>query len=318
MRECCGCSSIKYKFLLVYQSISVWVNRWRGVLSPFLKVLVGGYILFHLVRLFPQYATMLRSLQLSTVAVGILLMVFAVGGLGWIWIGLVRLLGVNLPGAKGFYIYTAANLARYLPGGIWHFAGRLAMLREVDGSVSTNIWSLGIEQAAVLLSAFLVGGLALLSGLPDFIMIEPLLVFIVLGFTGSMLFVGRSFALGGHVVWKWVILFLSYLMFWILYGSVASVFWASLVGWQTIDLQGYLHLIGHTSLSWAAGYLVFFIPGGWGVREVVYARLLGSSVSQDIAYFLPVLMRFSQIISEILCFGVATSWNSLRKRRVSG
>lgn len=309
MQEYYGWSLVKHKLSVAYQHAAAWVNRWRGTLSPWLKVLVWGYILIQIVRLFPKYATLFKSLQLSTVVIGVLSMILAVGGLGWVWVGLVRLLGIHLPGPQGLYIYSAANLARYLPGGIWHFAGRVALLKERGGTVSASMWSLGIEQVAVFLSALLVSGLTSVLKLPEVMFVRFLPILVACVFGSSIILVGKCSSWKCNVVWKWVTLFLSYPMFWILYGSAASIFWASLTGWQPISLQDFVNLIGYTSLSWVAGYVVFFVPGGWGIREVVYARLLSASLPQDLANFIPALMRLSQILSEVVCFALATVWN---------
>lgn len=78
----------------------------------------------------------------------------------WTWVQLLHLLQQPLSFAQGIRVYLRTNLAKYIPGNIWHFSGRIQALMAVGSSL--GMASLSVMLEPILL---LVGGLAIaLSG----------------------------------------------------------------------------------------------------------------------------------------------------------
>ncbi len=77
---------------------------------------------------------------------------------GWVWIGILRELGQRVPVVWGLRVYLRTNIAKYLPGNVWHFYGRVAAVAE------QNI-SLGIGTLSVLMEPLLMAAGALILAL---------------------------------------------------------------------------------------------------------------------------------------------------------
>jgi uncharacterized membrane protein YbhN (UPF0104 family) len=151
-----------------------------GGLSLWITLLSFGFVLAALV------GNGRRMLQLSLdpqgwwwllLAVGVSLLSLVVNGAG---LGAVlRWLGLKPRWPPLITLYLDTNLRKYLPGGIWHLAGRLGPLRSDDGPLRQPA-SLALALVAVLLDPLLAavaalalvpaggwqGGLALLCLLP--------------------------------------------------------------------------------------------------------------------------------------------------------
>ena len=95
-------------------------------------------------------------------AVSLLLVSMAVLSLAVWWTLSIRLLGGQLGWKRGARIWAFAQLAKYLPGGIWNYASRVVACDRVGISKSRATLSLVIETVLRIQSAVLV----LLSSLP--------------------------------------------------------------------------------------------------------------------------------------------------------
>lgn len=246
--------------------------------------------------------------------VGIGLVTAAVALLGWNWVSLLGNCGVQVHKLNALRAYFLANLARYVPGGIWHFAGRTLWLIDRGYKSRVAVESLALDQGMTLATAGMVGlalsnlvdwkeiaiGLAVLSGI-------TLLLLAGLRTRGgreSVSHWGQSVSFERGKGGRWALLLLSYGIFWILYGLGTTFLAAAVVGWKSITASICIRLIGQTALSWAAGYVVFLIPGGWGVRELVFMSLLSEDFSGYAVVLLPLLSRLAQIFAEVLCTSV--------------
>lgn len=278
-----------------------WLRRWVGMPLALAVLLLIGQ------RICTSWATIqttLSQIRLGWFLAGMGVTALSITLLGWNWISILASRGIQVccPSALAFYLLT--NLARYLPGGIWHFAGRTAWLVEQGCKLRSAIESLILEQTMVLASAGAIGfsllGLAgrtaLVGGLG--IGAEITLVLLAGIATGWRLpYKGLSYRLRGEIR-RWALLALSYNLFWIINGFSTICLSAAIVGWERMSPLVCIDLIGQTALSWAAGYVVLFIPGGWGVREATFIYLLSSNFSGDMVIILPALSRLAQILTE--------------------
>ena len=69
---------------------------------------------------------------------------------------------------------------------------------------------------------------------------------------------------------------------------------------------GYLaQVIGAFSLSWLAGYVAFFAPGGIGVREVLLALLLGAFFKGGEVAIYASIHRLLWVLAEVFLGGTS-------------
>lgn len=216
--------------------------------------------------------------------------------LGWNWVSVLLFRGIRVTRLNGMRAYFLANLARYMPGGIWHFAGRTLWLIGQGYNPQRAVESLVIEQGMILITGVTVG-----------------LVFMRL-ICWSPLFVASVFFLSvlfsalrkkcQHSSWvKWGALIVNYAIFWILYGVANLCFATAIVDDIKITNFASIRIVGQAAMSWVVGYIVFFVPGGWGIRELAFMHLLSQDFSGSIVFILPVFSRLAQILAELICGG---------------
>lgn len=105
--------------------------RPRGGLRPWITLVSLGFVLAALL----SHGRQLLRLSIDPqgwlwllLGVGVSLLSLLVNGLAWSVI--LAWLGARPSWHKGVALHVATNLRKYLPGGIWHIAGRVQVLRQ--------------------------------------------------------------------------------------------------------------------------------------------------------------------------------------------
>lgn len=213
-------------------------------------------------------------------------------------------LGFDLPYLRIFYVYFVSLAAKYLPGGIWGFPGRVVAYQTIGVKGSAPFISLIREEAVLFISAALVGLAGLLDGLriADWIRIAIavgalvcIVLMLLVQIPGTWRALGKikflkSFGFSeaqsgqqnGSYQWLLVSLLLG-LLFWALIG-IGFRAMALGVSNLVIDMS-LLQAIGVFALAWCAGYVILVAPAGIGIRESVLSALL--------ANYLPVAQALS-------------------------
>jgi uncharacterized membrane protein YbhN (UPF0104 family) len=70
-------------------------------------------------------------------------------------------------------------------------------------------------------------------------------------------------------------------------------------------------------VAWAAGVVVFFAPGGIGVRELAFLSLSPGSARASLAW-LAVFARVWHLLADLLAWGLGAVALRLRSRRAAG
>jgi uncharacterized membrane protein YbhN (UPF0104 family) len=218
-----------------------------------------------------------------------------------------------------FYINGVTQVAKYLPGGIWHFVGKFAYYRGM-ALTSAAAGQAMIAENAWLVASSIFFGLILsapaLARNPDALPVSlrwlvadshtPILLglslwLIVLALIEVVL--GRNVP---RAVWRTLSLivvqsacwFAAGLSFWILFPSAARP-------------QAFPLAVGAFSLAWAAGYLTIFAPGGIGAREAVLVALLSGITTPEHAIVLASIHRLLWTSAELLMGATAVVGGAL-------
>jgi len=78
---------------------------------------------------------------------------------GFIWLVILRQLGIRTR-PRWVGIFFQAQLAKYIPGSVWHYAGRAALARSRSIPLRPVLTSMTVELVAVVTAAGLVATLA--------------------------------------------------------------------------------------------------------------------------------------------------------------
>ncbi len=79
---------------------------------------------------------------------------------GWVWHWLLQAWGLPLSGLWAVRVYLFTNVAKYLPGNIWHFFGRVRAVQQSGGPFGKAIASVIAEPLVMAVAAVGLGAIA--------------------------------------------------------------------------------------------------------------------------------------------------------------
>lgn len=293
-------------------------------LKPLLRWVILGAALFFLAKSFKDHWAEVASVRVSpagwaclAIALGFTLLahIFA----GWVWGWILQSLKQPVTGLWSIQVYLKTNLAKYLPGNVWHFYGRITAVTGLGAPLGVATLSVLLEPllmaAAALLVALLglrglgnqgwlqvgqaIGLMAVLLGL------HPRVLNPVLRVTSQL----KRKATGASTAGETVQLkhypvrpLLGELVFLALRGTG---FWFTCVALGTPDWQQLPLIFSGFSLAWLLGLVVPGAPGGVGVFEAVAIALLQPLFAPGTLLGSLALYRLVSTLAEALGAGLA-------------
>ncbi|ABK44468.1 conserved hypothetical protein [Magnetococcus marinus MC-1] len=227
--------------------------------------------------------------------------------LGMGWIALLRGLGDRTLASQLYVIYTKSHIAKFLPGNIFHYAGRFALGRLAGvAHAHTTLASMG-ELASLGLMAILL----MLFTLPrplvlqhdaftwaaglflGLLLLTTLLILSwcrqgwVVRFFENRLGMQFTVPCGYPILLGGLGAAMGHLLFFIAVGALTL--------WLANQLGGAAELwpqvLGIYALSWLLGTATPGSPGGVGVREVVLVAALSQMMGEPQALMLALMLR---------------------------
>lgn len=215
---------------------------------------------------------------------------------GW-WVLLARGWAVLMSGrwtAQDAATWYRTQALRYLPGGIWAPASRLAV---ADGTAADRLRTVAAENVGALVAGLAVGGLGL--ALAGRLAYAPL---VLVPLAPALLArLNLLPAASPRTVPTYLLGFLGY-------AAAAVLAQAAVSGWHEPLL-----VAGAAGVAWAVGLVVIVAPGGLGVREVVYVGLLSGALAKGEPAAGAVVLRLVTIVAELAV--LAVSGLTLRRRK---
>lgn len=215
-----------------------------------------------------------------------------------------------------FRIVSFTHLAKYIPGGIWHFVGRFNAYNEREMKIKSSTKALIHENFWLLTGSLFVG--IIIGGLsgqgqrfletagvraPIYVLILfVLLLWIILLYGYERMFPAKRAV-------RYYLLFFALLLAWLFLGVS---FGFVLPGFSSATAFSYISIY---AFGWLVGYLAIFAPGGIGIRETILVWMLGRSIGPDMAIVLSSIHRFVFIVVEILLGGVSVGLGFLMKQK---
>jgi hypothetical protein len=258
------------------------------------KLARGARVVGSLVALALMVAVVVRgasAVDLSTVSWAWALASVALFAVSWVTFSLAW---VSLCGERirigGMARWVHSQLLRYLPGAIW---APMARASSVDGRRRRQVATLAVEFMVLATMAAAVGGIA------GAFAVSPWLAGLVVlpcGLVAAVRWLGARVDVDvRHVVaaMGWL------LVGWPIYGF-ASIAAQSAVG----PGLGAAQIVAASLLAWTVGFVAVFAPGGAGVREAVYATVLGTSSLHGVAAAGAVVSRVTFTIAEVVVAGL--------------
>ncbi len=285
-----------------------------------LRWLILGGTLFFLAKTLKD-----NWLEVTTVridAAGWAILVIAVGvsllahtWAGWVWTWIFRELNQPLESTYFIQVYLKTNIAKYIPGNIWHYYGRIVAVKNAGVSSGAAILSVLLEPLLMAVAAlivilfsslFILGNNNLLLKIAQIIGLVGVLFSVHPRFFNPVIqFLHRSRAKSSSAnnsqtppltLRRYpVIPLLGELGFLILrsIGFILAVFAVSPLNSSQIPL-----LISAFSFAWLIGFVLPVAPGGLGVFEATAIALLEHHFPSAVVISAAALYRLISILAE--------------------
>ncbi len=227
------------------------------------------------------------------------------------WQTILKKIYVKIPFLKLVKIKAIAELGRYIPGMIWHVAGRAYYGKKSGIPYFKTLLSFALEMGINSMAGLFVFIFSIPFFLETeiFLKIVPLFVFIPIGLVLMHPKIANKIINFGLKILKkpkvkirmkykdMLKLVLLYSIFWLIMGLA---FYFLINSIYPIGFSKILVVAGIYSIAWVAGFLFIIAPSGIGVREGIIAGLLSMFMPLPIAIIISIVARIWTTIGEAL------------------
>lgn len=255
-------------------------------------IIVLGGLTFYLVQNFANIGAQLQLV--SPLSIFFALLLIAAGRICIIIMTREVLLSAGYPLSIGtiFYVVSTSDLAKYLPGGIWHFVGRAGYYKTLKLSVLEISQAILKENLWLIVSAGFSGSLLLIAGYrPQHLLwFAPVI---------ALIWLAVIYLWGRHVSFPRIIGIIALQLFiWLFVGLSFSIILPLEATYSNV-----LIVSGAFTISWLIGFISLFAPGGIGVREIILVTILLPFLAGADSSVFAVTHRLLWIVIEFL-FGL--------------
>lgn len=290
-------------------------------IKPYIRWFIVGLTLFFLLSALRNHWQDVSKIRLDAQDWGLIGLATVVTAIAhtWsalVWGGILKLFRVQISLIQAIQIYLCTNLAKYLPGNVWHFYGR--MTKVVD---SGSLWGVAsllvllepllLAAGAVIIAVFGLGlNLAEITAIPLLKWLIPLgLVVVLIGihpkFFNPVIQKVSQGKTKDHApiqltVYPWQPL-LGEMGYVLLRGIGFLLIWQAIAPLTPTQIPA---LMGIYSGAWLAGFIVPGAPGGLGVFETVAIILLetlgNTGVTEGNLLIIVAISRLVGTLAELL------------------
>ncbi len=222
-------------------------------------------------------------------------------------------------------IYGKSQIAKYIPGNIFHVVGRhmlgrQAGIKHVVLAAATIYEILGLVLASLAIGFI---GMAIFNLVNIYFNFYEIMGILILTIIISFLFIiaaplimkSSKIVLPFNGIWNSVsnisIIYIYYFLFFFIAGLLLIIIVNIFL---SIKLIIAAKLIVIFSLAWVAGFIIPGAPGGIGVREVVLIFFLSPIIGEPEGIAVAIALRFVTLLGDIFFFIVSDKKNySLNK-----
>jgi uncharacterized membrane protein YbhN (UPF0104 family) len=292
-------------------------------IKPYLRWFILGGVLFFLVETVKNRLVEVATIRIDAhdgliLAIAIVVTIIAHVWSGWVWTWILAIFKQPLGVKEGIRIYLVTNIAKYSPGNIWHFYGRISAVGKKGGSR-------GAATLSVLLEPLLMAAAALLIGLVSSTLVETIsfgphwlqlasLVAILIGIQPRILnfllhrlshHKNQADATAAEAIKLTTYPLAPFLgeMGFVILRAIGFIL--TFVALQTVTWQQIPQLFTSFSFAWLLGLIVPGAPGGLGIFEVTAFGLLDnhqfpSEIAAVALYRL--ISILAEAIAALVCF----------------
>ncbi len=299
------------------------------MMKQILRWIILGGTLFFLAKAVKDHWSEVTAIRIDAAGWAILAIATGVTLLahvwaGWIWTWVLRELNQPVQSAEFIQVYLKTNIAKYLPGNVWHYYGRIVAAKNANVSAGAATLSVLLEPllmaTAALIVIVLFGSQLAAANTTVIVRILQLLALVVVLCAVHPRFLNPVIRLLSRLkAKKTEISTKSYISLGIKryplrpllgelgflglrsIGFILTIFALGVVKWNQIPL-----LLGAFSFAWLLGLVVPGAPGGLGIFEATAIALLQSHFPAALVISAIALYRLISIVSETA--GAVLAW----------
>ena len=227
------------------------------------------------------------------------------------WQTILKKIFVKVSFLKLMKVKAIAELGRYIPGMVWHVAGRIYYGKKAGIPYVKTGLSFALEMGINTISGLFIFIFSIPFFLKTdiFVKLLPLFVFIPIGLIlMHPKIVNKALNFGLRILKKPKVkikmryvdllkLVLLYSLFWLIMGLG---FYLLINSVYPLAFSKILVVAGIYSVAWVAGFLFIIAPSGIGVREGIIAGLLSIFMPLPIAIIISIIARIWTTVGEAL------------------
>ncbi|MGL5080087.1 MAG: lysylphosphatidylglycerol synthase domain-containing protein [Microcoleaceae cyanobacterium] len=289
-------------------------------LKPYLRWLVIGLTLFFLAHTLRVNWKEFSEVQITRTGWGCLALALSVTlsahlWSGWVWLLILQEFKQPIEQRWGMQVYLKTNLAKYLPGNVWHFYGRINAINKVGVSLKTAVLSVLLEPILMASAALMIAlvsvqrsywGLQLLSLSVVLILVHPRVLNPVVQKLSTLKFKKSKVdaSIEGNSDWNSCRCKLERYPIRPFLGEIGFVslrgigFLLTMLALAPFTPQQVPLVVSAYSLAWLLGLLVPGAPGGLGVFEATTLALLQQHFSPGVLLSVVASYRLVSVIAE--------------------
>ncbi len=294
-------------------------------IKPYVRWFILGVTLFFLSKTFTERWQEIAAVRLDTqgwllLTAALIVTLLAHIWSGWVWTWILLIFNLCWNQWAGIRVYLLTNIAKYLPGNVWHFYGRISALTKKGGSIGEATFSVVLEPLLMAAAALFIGlistslgwletsfelkivVLQVLSLITVFIGIHPRIlnpVLYRLSKNKSKTKAIEPVQIKGYPLAP----FLGEIGFLIFRGTGFLLTFIALKSIAPLQIP---QLISAFSFAWLFGLVVPGAPGGIGIFEATAIALLNEpQFSTTIVVTTVALFRVVSILAEAIAAGLA-------------
>ena len=288
-------------------------------IKPYLRWIILGVTLFFLAKTLKDNWEQVLQIRISDsgwVSLGTAFIITIMAHLwsGWIWFWILKEFNQSVNSWWAIRVYLVTNIAKYLPGNIWHFYGRITETKKAGVPVEIAILSVLIEPLLMAAAAL---GVASFGSYQESLFLQFLCFFAVLSIVHPRIL---------NPVIKYLVKiklkvkksdlepttelklerypikpFVGEICFVLLRGSG---FLLTMFAFNSIEFNQILLIFSVFSLAWLLGLVVPGAPGGVGVFEATALALLEPKFSPGIVLSAVAFYRLISVLAETFAAGL--------------
>jgi uncharacterized membrane protein YbhN (UPF0104 family) len=302
-----------------------------------LRWLILGGTLFFIGKAFKDHWLEVSAIRIDapewsilTIATGVTLLAHTWAG--WVWTWVLKELNQPVSSAQFIQVYLKTNIAKYLPGNIWHYYGRILAAKNANISAGASTLSVLLEPllmaAAALIVFFLFGSnLVVSKGNFGIFTLQIFGLILILGafhpwFLNPVILLFYKIKSKKSETESTANLSLSLeryplrpLLGELVFIGLRSIgFILTLFALSSLNLNQIPLLLGAFSFAWLLGLVVPGAPGGLGVFEATAIALLQNRFPAALVISAIALYRLISILAETV--GAALAWLDERLTKI--